>query len=297
MILFAAAALLAGLLSWFLYIKTVAPQKEQRSTVLAAVHDMAIGQLVRKGDLKKVAVLARDFPKGAVSLETDAVDRAVLFPISMNAPIIGTSLSQLHGADGIPATIEPGYRAVSVSITDVSGVAGLIQPGSHVDVLFTRPGTMAEAITSTILQNVRVLAVGKSVQVNQPVDPKATKVPVATLVVTPEQAQKLELAKNQGRIGLTLRNPLDQLSSLDGKPVNTDVLDPAMRAKVAISNRLRNSPDLNDPKAWAELSGEKPRNVPPPAPVVKEKPLPPPPPRAIVDVFRGEKHVQEVFHD
>ena len=43
------------------------------------------------------------------------------------------------------------------------------------DVLFTRPGTMAEAITSTILQNVRVLAIGRSVQVNQAVDPKAPK--------------------------------------------------------------------------------------------------------------------------
>lgn len=294
MILFGAAALMAGLLSWFLYAKTIAPQKEQRSTVIAAARDLAIGHLVRRGDLKKVAVLPRDLPKGALYTEKEAVDRAVLFPISANAPVIGSSLSQLTGAEGIPATIEPGYRAVAVSITDVSGVAGLIQPGAHVDVLFTRPGSMAEAITSTILQNVRVLAIGKSVQVNQVMDPKAPKVPVATLVVTPEQAQKLELAKNQGRISLTLRNPLDQTMGVDGRPVNTDVLDPAMRAKVAMSNRLRNSPDLNDPRAWAELSGEKPRNATTP---VKDKPAPPPPPRAVVDVFRGDKHVQEVFHD
>ncbi len=296
-ILFGAAALMAALLSWFLYAKTIAPQKEQRISVLAAVHDLAIGQLVRKGDLKNVTVLQRDLPKGAVYKDKDALDRAVLFPISANEPIINTSLSQLNGADGIPATIEPGYRAVAVSITDVSGVAGLVQPGAHVDVLFTRPGTMAEAITSTILQNIRVLAVGRSVVVNQAIDPKATKVPVATLVVTPEQAQKLELAKNQGKIGLSLRNPLDQSTGVDGKPVNTDILDPAMRSKVAGSNRLRNSPDLNDPRAWAELSGDKPKIPPSPVAIVKEKPAPPPPPRAVVEVFRGEKHVQEVFHD
>lgn len=295
-ILFAAAAVMAGLLSWFLYAKTIAPQKEQRTAVLAATRDLPIGQLVKKTDLKKIAVLPKDFPRGGVSAEKDAVGRAVLFPIAANAPIIAPSLSQLNGADGIPATIEPGLRAAAVTISDVSGVAGLIQPGAHVDVLFTRPGTMAEAITSTILQNVRVLSIGKSIQVNQVLDPKAPKVPVATLLVTPEQAQKLELAKNEGRISLTLRNPLDQSMGVDGNPVNTDVLDPAMRAKVAMANRLRNAPNMADAKAWAELTGEKPKAAPPP-PVVKEKPPPPPPPRAVVDVFRGDKHVQEVFHD
>ncbi len=295
-ILFGAAAVMAALLSWFLYANTIAPKKEQRVNVLAAVHDLPIGQLVRKGDLKKIAVLQKDMPKGAVTMEKEAVDHAVLFPISANEPIVTGSISTLAGADGIPATIEPGYRAVAVAITDITGLGGLIQPGAHVDVLFTRPGTMAEAITSTILQNVRVLAIGKSVQANQVVDPKAPKIPVATLVVTPEQAQRVELAKNEGRVSLSLRNPLDLSASLDGKPVNTDVLDPAMRAKVAMSNRLRNSPDLNDPKAWAELTGEK-KTPPPPPPVVKEKPAPPPPPRAVVEVFRGEKHSQEVFHD
>jgi pilus assembly protein CpaB len=291
-ILFGSAAIMAALLSWFLYATTVRPRQEQRTTIMAAVHDLPIGQLMRKGDLKKVAVLPRDLPRGAVYAEKDALGRAVLYPVSANAPVISSSLSELNGADGIPATIEPGYRAVSVTITDVSGVAGLIQPGAHVDVLFTRPGTMTEAITSTILQNVKVLAIGKSVQANQMVDPRAPKVPVATLVVTPEEAQKLELAKNEGRVSLSLRNPLDR-SSVDGRPVNTDVLDPAMRAKVATAQRLRNAPDLNDPKAWAEIAGEKPK-VPTPAPPVKEKPAPP---RAVVDVFRGDKHVQEVFHD
>jgi pilus assembly protein CpaB len=160
--------------------------------------------------------------------------------------------------------------------------------------MFTRPGSMAEAITSTILQNVRVLAIGRVTQIGQTVDPKAPKVPVATLVVTPEQAQRLELAKNQGRISLVLRNPLDQSAGMDGKPVNTDVLDPAMRAKVAVAEKLRNAPNMNDPKAWAELAGDKPKG---PDKPVNAKPEPPPPPKAVVDVFRGDKHVQEVFRD
>jgi pilus assembly protein CpaB len=287
-ILFGAAALLAGLLSWFVYRTAIAPHPETRTTVLAAVRNMQVGEAFRKGDLKKVNVLPRDFPKGALTAEKDALNRVALYPISANAPLVNDGLSRLTGADGFPATIEPGYRAVSVTINDVSGVAGLIAPGAHVDVLFTRPGTMAEAITSTILQDVKVLAIGHSVQPNQVVDLKAPKVPVATLLVNPEDAQKLELAKNEGRISLSLRNPLDKSAGVDGHPVNADVLDPSLKAKVAMT-RLRNS---TDPRAWDALTQPKPAPV--AAPV---KPASPPPPRAVVDVFRGDKHVQDVFHD
>ena len=232
-------------------------------------------------------MLASDIPKGGLLNEKDALNRVVLSPVSANEPLIRSKLSQLSGAEGIPATIDPGHRAVSVQITDVSGVAGLIQPGAHVDVLFTRPGNMTEAITSTILQNVKVLAIGRAVQIGQTIDPKAPKVPVATLIVTPEEAQKLELAKNEGRISLSLRNPLDSSEGVDGSPVSTDVLDPTMSARLARARRLRNVPDLNDPIAFEEASGG-------PAKVKKEEP-PDPPPRAVVDVFRGDKHVQEVF--
>jgi pilus assembly protein CpaB len=279
-ILFGAAALMAGLLSWFLYAETVAPRAERRTSVIASIHDLAVGQLIRKADLKTVSLLPRDLPKGAISSEKEALNRVALYPVSANSPLISTELSPLSGAEGIPATIDPGYRAVSVTITDVSGVAGLIQPGAHVDVLFTRPGTMAEAITSTILQNVRVLAIGHVVQIGQVVDPKAAKVPVATLVVTPEDAQKLELAKNQGRISLSLRNPLDKSAGVDGRPVSTDVLDPSMRERVL--------------KAKSDSKAEY-RTMPPIAPPPAK--AAPPPPHAVVDVFRGDKHVQEVFRD
>jgi pilus assembly protein CpaB len=281
LILFGAAAVMAGLLSWFLYANTIAPRLESRTVVYAAAHDLKIGQGIRKNDLKKVAVLERDIPTGAIITEKQALNRVALYPIAASTPLVTGSLSPLAGADGIQATIDPGYRAVSVTINDVSGVAGLIQPGAHVDVLFTRPGTMAEAITSTILQNVRVLAIGHSVQPNQVVDLKAPKVPVATLIVTPEQAEKLELAKNQGRISLSLRNPLDLTAAVDGRPVSTDVLDPSLRGKMAVAQEIREA-------------HERPRIV--AMPPEKPKPLAPPA-RAVVDVFRGDKHVQEVFRD
>ena len=288
-LLFAAAAVMAGLLSWFVYATAIAPHPESRTTVLAAVRNMQVGEAFHKGDVKKIAVLPRDFPKGGLVNEKDVLNRVALYPISANAPVVNANLSQLSGADGIPATITPGYRAVSVTISDSAGVAGLVQAGTHVDVLFTRPGTMAEAITSTILQNVKVLSVGRATPPTttgvaaQTADLKAApRVPVATLLVTPEDAQKLELAKNEGRISLSLRNPLDTSANLDGHPVNADVLDPSLKAKVALT-KLRNA---TDPRAWDTL------NQPKPVPVIAPaKPAPPPPPRAVVDVFLSLIHI------
>ncbi len=289
LILFGAAWLSAALLTWFLYSSTVAPKQEKRTTILAATHDLSIGQAIHKADLKTITVLPKDLPKGSIAAQKDAIDRVVLTPVSANSPIVSSQLSTVGGAEGVQATIEPGQRAVSVQITDVSGVAGLILPGAHVDVLFTRPGSMSEAITSTILQNVRVLALGRSVQTGQAPDPKAPKMPVVTLLVTPNDAQKLELAKNQGRISLSLRNPLDTSADLDGMPVNGDVLDPTMKPKVMHDREVRNTPPPN-PAVLAALKPPPEKKEPPPPP-------PPPPPRAVVDVFRGDKHVQEVFHE
>lgn len=290
LILFAVAWLSAAGLTWFVYAQTKAPKTEARTVVMAPVRDLPIGALIHKTDLKPVSVLTRDLPQGALEREDMAVNRVVLYPFSANQPLIDRSLSKIGAPEGIPATIPEGYRAVSVQISDVSGVAGLILPGSRVDVLFTRPGTMVEAITSTILQNVKVLAMGRAVQAGQLMDPKAAKMPVVTLVVTPEQAKKLELAKNEGRISLALRNPLDGLDQADGPPMSTEVLDPDgfTRGKKQQQARMTTGkiPNLGDASVWKELTAPK-------EPVKKELP----PPRAVVDVYRGDKHVQEIFHD
>jgi pilus assembly protein CpaB len=281
--LFGGALVCACLLTWFLYAKTVAPHELPRKMIIAAEHNLVLGATIKKTDVKSVGVLESDVPTGAIFSADQVVGRVVLLPISKNEALTTMRISSANGLDAITSSIPAGYRAVSVPINDVSGVSGLVQPGSKVDVLFTRPGNMAEAITSTILQNIRVLAVGRSLFPNQVIDPKAPKMPVAALLVTPEQAQKLELAKNEGKISLSLRNPLDAKDELDGSPVTTEVLDPDGEAR----NRKRRGRNVEDPSVMAALK------APPPKPV-KETP---PPPRAVVDVFRGDKHVQEVFHD
>jgi len=299
--LFGIAWLSAALLTWFLYASTVTARPQARKAVIVASRDLPLGATLKKTDLKEVKYLEQDIPRGALFTEAEAMRRVTLYPVSTNEPLTLSKLSKFDGPEGIMATIPAGYRAVSVTITDVSGVSGLITPNSRVDVLFTRPGSMAEAVTSTILQNVKVLAVGRLTSPNQVVDPKATKMPVATLIVTPEDAQKLELAKNEGKVSLTLRNPLDGNGIADGNPVTTEVLDPYTSARGARAKRGRTTqfarvPNLEDPKVWAELTGEKKYQDPDELAARIRKPTPVPP-RAIVDVYRGDKHVQEVFHD
>ena len=138
-------------------------------------------------------------------------------------------MASAAGAEGLPALIELGKRAVSVPITDASGVAGMIQPRAHVDVLFTRPGSMSEAVTTTILEDIVVLAMGRTTEVANTSGTAVSTTPrpttqAATLLVTPEQARKLELAKNQGKISLALRNPLDHSSAKDQSATTSDQL-------------------------------------------------------------------------
>jgi len=297
-LIFGIALISAAALTWFLYANTVVPKQEKRTDVVVAARDLPVGTLLRKSDLRRVKVGYRDVPNRAVFSEKDALNRVVLYPLSGNEPFTLNKLSGTTTAEGVAATIEPGFRAVSVSITDVNAVSGLIQPGSRVDVLFTRPGSMAEAITSTILQNVKVLAIGRTLAVGQTVDPKAPKATAATLIVTPADVQKLELAKNEGKISLSLRNPQDTTDAQTEGPVTTDSLDPVISARLARARRGRTTNihgklDLNDPKVWQELTGEKKLQDDKPKVVVEKKE--PEKPRAVIDVFRGDKHVQEMF--
>jgi pilus assembly protein CpaB len=287
LLIIAAAWISAALLSWFLYVKTVGPQQEKQVQVVVASHDMPLGTLLRPADLKTVNYPERDIPRGVVFQAKDAVNRVVLFPMNSNEPLLISKLSGTTTVEGVSSTIEPGYRAVSVQITDVSGVAGLIQTNSRVDVLFTRPGTMAEATSSTILQNVKVLSTGRLLQTGQTADPRTPRSPVVTLVLRPEDAQKLELAKNQGRISLSLRNPLDSSESANSGPLTTEVLDPLAGTRTK-RNRSAGGGDPDDARVLRELATKAKKED-----EVKKKEAEKP--RLVVDVYRGDKHVQELF--
>lgn len=312
LLLFGAAWVSALLLTWLFYAKAAGPQQEKTLRVVVASHDMPLGTLLRKSDLKLINYPEKDVPKGAAFRTDDAVNRVIKVGVNSNEPILQSRLSETTSVEGVSSTIDSGYRAMSVQITDISGVAGLIQPGSKVDVLFTRPGSMAEATTSTILQNVKVISIGRSVQAGSTTasaaDTRTTSVTTAkvvTLVLLPADAQKLELAKNEGRISLALRNPLDSTQAESTEPITTEVLDPMISARLARARRGRttniNRANLDDPNVWQELTGEKKpadprkaadeeaRRKKAEADALAAKP------KVVVDVYRGDKHVQESF--
>lgn len=284
LLIFIAAWISAGLLTWFLYATTRAPKTEKMIAIQAAARDMPAGTRLRATDLKPMRVPEKDVPRLALLDEKIALDRPLLFPVSAGEPLTSAKVASATGAEGLPATIEIGKRAISVPITDATGVAGLIQPRAHVDVLFTKPGSVAEAVTSTILEDIVVLSIGRitesSSSATTAANPPAVRpqTQAATLLVTPEQARKLELAKNQGKISLALRNPLDRSTAMDQTATTSEAL------------YARTGKDLRSNKAWGQLIGP----APPPRPVAMEK-KEPPRPRNIIDVYRGDKHVQEVF--
>ncbi len=304
LIIFGAAWISAALLTWFFWSRTTAPQAEKTVKVVAASRDMAAGQKLKATDVKTIDMPAKDLPKLAMLDPKLAAGRALLYPIMANEPLTSNKLSSVSGPDGLPATIDMGMRAVSIPITDVSGVAGLIQPRSHVDVLFTRPGSMAEAMTTVVLEDAVVLSIGRNTEVIPTAAPAAgtsaapaptnisvTQTRAVTLLVTPEDARKVELAKNQGRLSLALRNPLDRSRLANSQAVTAEVLDPELFTRVRRPQMVGGAPGaaaaVRDPQAWAALTTD--------VPAKKAEKKEPPKPRLVIDVFRGDKHLQESF--
>lgn len=316
MMIFGAALVCAFLMSWFVYAKAAGPRQEKLVKVVAASQDMRAGTRLRQPDLKLVSISEKDLPKNAVVDVKVAIDRVLLFPTNANEPIVSNKLSTQGGMEGIAATIEPGKRAVSVPISDSTGAGGMVQPRSHVDVLFTRTGSMNEAVTTVLLQNVVVMSIGRNTEAaavaGAPGAPatstssSATTTRAATLLVTPEQAARLEFARQQGKISLALRNPLDAAVDEETETVVTaedlNIGETTRRIKGKNLARGGPMPNVRNDDVWKRLtSGEavvmNPDGsiVPAPKPVVKEAPKEPPKPKFVVDVFKGDKHLQEVF--
>jgi pilus assembly protein CpaB len=157
-------------------------------------------------DVRLVTVPQTAVPPGYFSEISKVVDRGAILPISKGEFILPSKLAALNAGAGLPSMIPPGMRAVSVRVNDVVSVAGFVQPGTRVDVLATGNQGGNDRQTTTVLENVAVIAVGKSLDRNAT---DAQTASVITLLVSPDDAQKLALVSQEGRIQLSLRNPLD----------------------------------------------------------------------------------------
>jgi len=173
-----------------------------------AANDLQVGAKITDRDIKKIRIPVADLPDGAPRKRAEVLEHGVIQPIAKGDFILKTKLAGENAGSGLPALIPTGMRAVSVRVNEVVSVAGFVTAGTRVDVLLTgTPGSGSEQQTTTVLQNVLVLASGHTLERTSTGEAQNTA--VITLMVSPEDAQKLALASSQGHIQLALRSPLD----------------------------------------------------------------------------------------
>lgn len=177
--------------------------------VVVAVRELEVGVTIRPEDVKAAKLPAPNVPPGSFARVEEVVGRPVISKILAGEPVLGGRLAERGSGFGLAPIIPVGMRAVSVRVNDVANVAGFALPGMRVDVLATlRPQGEEGPRTTTVLQNILVLSAGQQLQPDS--SGKPINVPVVTLLVTPEQAETLTLASNEGRIQLVLRNAGDK---------------------------------------------------------------------------------------
>lgn len=172
--------------------------------ILAATHDLPTGTILKESDMKwvtwpKEAETTKLYVKGNV--EMSSLAGAVLRQgLRADEPLIQGYVVQPHEQGFLAAVLTPGLRAISINLTPSSGVAGFIFPGDHVDVILTHSFSRKDIsdlterrVSETVLTNVRVLALDQKSD-SQTTDPKVAQ--LATLEVTPKQAEKLSLAED-----------------------------------------------------------------------------------------------------
>jgi pilus assembly protein CpaB len=233
--------------------------------VVVAAGDLQIGASLDAHSVRVIDWPSNAVPKNAISDPAEVVGRGLIMPVLENEPILPTTLASKEAGAGLPPAIPPGLRALSVRVNEVIGVAGYVLPGTHVDVVATvNPGEKQGDMTSkVILTNVLVLAAGTKME--QDANNKPMAVNVVTLLVNPDESERLTLAAGEGKIQLALRNPLDH----DAPP--TRGVRPAALLGTTPPVRQATPPRAAD--------------APPPPPVQ---------PPAMVEIIRGDKRAQEV---
>jgi pilus assembly protein CpaB len=177
--------------------------------VVVAAEALPVGTRLTEKHLKVVAWPSRNPVAGSFSEVTPLVDRGVISTIAVNEPVTTGKVASLEEGAGLSPIIPAGMRAISVRVNDVIGVAGFAVPGTRVDVVVTVDNGQGEPMSRTVVSHVQVLTAGTKFDQEKSKDGKPIPTSVVTLMVLPEDAERIALASNEGKITLALRNPLD----------------------------------------------------------------------------------------
>jgi pilus assembly protein CpaB len=282
-------ALVFGLLAAFSvsrYLSSAQANSNATKVVIAKV-DIPLGTKIIPEQVGEVELQSNTIPDGAFESAEKLVGRVAIVNIAAREAITDTKLAPQGTEGGLTALIPEGYRAMTVKVDDAAGVSGFIQPGTLVDVVVVidpkENSTNQDPISKVVLQNIKVLANAQNI--DRPKNEReATTVKAVTLQVTPEQAEKLALASNEGKLQLIMRNSTDQG---DSQTIGVN------KRSLLSGERANPVPDAGS------LKSEQPEPKPAPAPrrmrVMVEPvpavsaPAPPPPPRNSIEMIEAGK--------
>ena len=291
LILALTGAVLCGLLAVMLvtrYLASVQQYARDLNNVVVAKTEIPVGAKITVEQLALLPIPNGSAPEGAFRKLEDAVDRVAVIPIGVREPITNNKLAPVGTESGLSAVIPPGFRALTVKVDEVVGVSGFVMPGSYVDIVAVILPVASSAaaqgpISKIVLQNIKVLASGA--KLDSPSDQREpSHVNAVTLLVTPDQAEKLVLAANESKLQLVMRNFGDQEDTqTSGANKGTLLSGESVRlAPSAASERVAEAKPAAAPKPKVRrVTFEAPR---------EERPAPPPPiSRNSIELIEGVK--------
>jgi len=196
------------------YLSNVQAFTKDLGNVVVAKEEINLGEKITPDKLALAAIPNGSLPEGIFRKMDDVVGRVAITPIGIRETITTMKLAPSGTGGGLSAVIPEGYRAMTVKVDDVVGVSGFVMPGSFVDVVavivpVNQTSASQGPISKIVLQNIKVLASGGSI--DSPENQRQpSSVNAVTLMVTPEQAEKLVLAANESKLQLVMRNYTDQ---------------------------------------------------------------------------------------
>jgi pilus assembly protein CpaB len=244
--------------SWLQAQMNVAAAYQPAGHIVIAAEPLAYGAVVTAEDVNEIPWYTNTLPEGAFATKDDLLGggrRIVLSPLKRGEPVLRSKVTGPGQRASLATQLEEGKRAVTVQVDDVRGVAGFVLPGDFVDIIMIADevSSRRQSYSDILLEHVKVLAID---QIASEGDGKPTVARAVTLEVTKEQAQKILLATNVGKLSLALGRPIESSS------------DPNRRISERDIGRIIPEPVRPAPPP------------PPPAPVA----APPPPPSNKVNV-------------
>ena len=292
LILATIALLLSGGVTYLAYrvLQTRLRPPEETTQVVVAAKILPMGSRIIKEDIQLAAWPKANPLQGSFADPTLVEGRALMVPVQVNEPILESKLAPKEGGAGLMAIIPEGMRALSIQVNSIIGVGGFVVPGSRVDLILTavppegvKGAKGQETGSKIILENLEVLAAGQNVQ--KDVDGKPQAVQDVTLLLTPEQTERVALATGDGRIQLALRNPLDKEAVGPPLVVRSTLYEDA--------NAEASLKDTQKPKPAGQAQARVP--VRKPIPVVEPPPAPPKPQSFVVELIQGSKRDTQTF--